>query len=117
MRVKSEIWVKAYLRRVMSVGAAVYVTRSGDASAGAVFIHVDDLAGAHRLFVPAPAGLDEASDERRWIAGLGGAVASAEQVGDYLRQQVKYDPDLWLIEVEDKDGRHFLGDELVDIAR
>ena len=37
-----------------------------------------------------------------------------EKAKDYLSRQQKFDPDLWIIEVEDKAGRHFLGDLAVD---
>ena len=114
MRLKTEIWVKAYLRRVMSEGLAGYIATSGDDFAGAIYIHIDDLAGAHYLFGPAPAGLDESSSERRWISCFPDASVSKEQADNYLLQQKKYDPDLWIVELEDKQGRHFLDDLLVD---
>ncbi len=113
MRIKSEIWVQAYLRGCMSEGIAGYIAARGDAFAGAIFIHIDDLDGSHFLFGPAPAGLDEVSDERRWISCFEDQPVSAQQVNDYLQQQKKYDPDLWIVELEDKRGRHFLDDKLV----
>jgi hypothetical protein len=113
MRIKSEIWVKAFLRRCIAEGVGVYVTASGDQSAGAIYIHVDDLAGAHHLYAPAPAGLDSASDERRFVACFKPEGASEAEVRDYLRRQRQYDPDLWVVEIEDRRSRHFLGDELV----
>lgn len=117
MRVKSEIWVKAFLRRCLAEGVAVYVAASGDASAGAIYIHLDDLAGVHRVFAPAPAGLDAVSDERRFVACFGEAGATEAEARDYLRRQRQYDPDLWVVEIEDRRGRHFLGDELVALPR
>ena len=114
MRVKSEIWVKAFLRRCMSEGVAGYIAASGDDNAGAVFIHIDNLKGDHWLFGPAPAGLEETSQERRWTLCFKESPVSKEQAEAYLRQQMKYDPDLWIVELEDKQGRHFLGDLLVE---
>ena len=114
MRVKTEIWVKAYLRRVMSEGIAGYIVASGDDYAGAVFIRIDTLDGANFLFGPAPAGLEEVSQERRWTPCFEDAPVSKERADSYLAQQRKYDPDLWIVELEDKQGRHFLDDLLVD---
>ncbi len=114
MRVKTEIWVKAYLRRAMSEGIAGYIAASGDDYAGAVFIHIDNLGGSHWLFGPAPAGLEESSHERRWTSCFNEAPVSKQRAEEYLFQQKKYDPDLWIVELEDKHGRHFLDDQLVE---
>lgn len=114
MRVKTEIWVKAYLRRCMSEGIAGYIAASGDDYAGAIFIHIDNLDGSHWLFGPAPAGLEEISYERRWSLCFPQSPVSKEQAENYLAQQKKYDPDLWIVELEDKQGRHFLDDLLVE---
>jgi hypothetical protein len=114
MRVKTEIWVNAYLRRCMSEGIAAYVAASGDEFAGAIFIHIDNLDGSHWLFGPAPAGLEETSKERRWTLCFPLSPVSAQQVDSYLQKQKKYDPDLWILELEDKLGRHFLDDLLVE---
>ena len=114
MRVKTEIWVKAYLRICMSEGSAAYIITSGDEFAGAVFIHIDNLAGGHWLFGPAPAGLEESSLDRRWSSCFSHLPVSKDQVETYLAQQKRYDPDLWIVELEDKLGRHFLGDQLIE---
>ena len=113
MRIKTEIWVKAYVRRVMAQGVSAYIAARGDDFAGAVYIHIDDLQGGHLLFVPAPAGLSGSDEERRWMACFEKACVSKEKVEDYLNAQKKYDPDLWIVELEDRQARHFLDDLLV----
>jgi hypothetical protein len=114
MRVKSEIWVKAYLRRCQAEAVPVVIVRRGDAAAGAIFISVDQLDGTVCLYGPAPAGLSGGETDRRWVRCLGvEAVASAE-AGLYLARQLEFDPDLWILEVEDRKGRHFLGDDVVE---
>ena len=65
---KSEIWVKAYLRRCQGEGLAAVLVRRGDADAGAIYIKVSRLDGTAGLYGPAPAGLAEAREERRWQA-------------------------------------------------
>jgi len=114
MRVTSEIWVKAYLRRCQAEAVPVVVVRRGDAAAGAIFISVDKLDGTVFLFGPAPAGLTVTDTDRRWTRCLGAMPASQEEASVYIAQQLKFDPDLWLIEVEDRAGRHFLGGDLVE---
>ena len=114
MRVKTEIWVQAYLRRCMSEGSAGYVIASGDSHAGAVYIHIDNLNGSHWLFGPAPAGMAEVLDERRWCSCFPQSPVSKDQAKAYLERQKTYDPDLWIVELEDKLGRNFLDDQLVE---
>lgn len=113
MRLKAEIWVKAYLRACANQGVPVVVVRHGDDDAGAVFVKVCRRDGSARLFGPAHAGLDDQSFERRWVAVLDEATTSEAEVDAYLDQQHAFDPDLWIIEVEDRAGRHFLDDWLV----
>ena len=114
MRLKSEIWVKAYLRRCASKGAFAVVMRHGDDDAGAIFIKVV-RAGAHAaVFAPAPAGLDDADFDRRWVAALGGNFVPEREAEAALAREIGFDSDLWIVEVEDRAGRHFLGDDLVE---
>jgi hypothetical protein len=116
MRLKAEIWVKAYLRACSIAGAPAVVLRHGDDDAGAIFIKVNRLDGTARLFGPAPAGLDMGVQERQWIAHLDGPGTKDAEVDAYLDRQAKFDPDLWVIEVEDRDGRHYLDDWLMRLT-
>jgi hypothetical protein len=110
MRVRTEIWVRAYLRRCQAEGVPVYVGRRGDEAAGAVFICVNRLDGTVVLYGPAPAGLAGTETERRWVSLFGGSVADVQV---YLARQWDFDPDVWVLELEDRAGRHFLGDLLI----
>jgi hypothetical protein len=112
MRLKAEIWVKAYLRRCQAEGASAVLVRRGDTDAGAIYIKVSRLDGTAMLFGPAPAGLDAASEERRWQSCLEPASSPEEAADAYLERQIEFDPDLWIVSVEDRQGRHFLDDWL-----
>lgn len=116
MRLKSEIWVKAYLRRCAVNGAMAVVARRGDVDAGAIFIKVQRRDGRAVVFAPAPAGRDDADYGRRFIerdvkAGADGLTS--EQADDVLAREARFDSDIWVVDVEDATGRHFLGDDLV----
>jgi hypothetical protein len=110
MRVKSGIWVSAYLRRCQAEGVPAVVVRRGDEAAGAIFICVDRLDGTVALYGPAPAGIEGSETERRWVNCFDAQTASAAEASLYLERQKQFDSDLWVIEVEDRRGRHFLGD-------
>jgi hypothetical protein len=115
MRLKSELWVKAYLRRCRLEGADALLVRRGDADAGAIYIKVCRLDGTGLLFGPAPAGLDEAREDRRWQPCLKGETAAEPDIDAYLERQVRFDSDIWIVAVEDRAGRHFLDDWLAPL--
>ncbi len=115
MRLKSELWVKAYLRRCALAGAAALLERRGDADAGAIYIKVSRLDGRADLFGPAPAPLLAKDNERRWQPCLATPAAAETDADSYLARQIAFDPDLWIVVVEDRQGRHFLEDWLARI--
>jgi hypothetical protein len=114
MRLKSEIWVSAYLRRCQAEAVPVVVVRRGNAEAGAIFISVDMLNGTVHLYGPAPAGLTGSDTGRRWVRCFADKSATPQDVSVYLARQLEFDPDLWVIELEDRAGRHFLDNDLVE---
>lgn len=116
MRLKAEIWIKAYIRRCAIAGAPAVVVRHGDDDAGAIFLKINRLDGTCRLYGPAPAGLDGADRDRSWMACVDEPGVTEAAVDDYLRREAKIDPDFWLVEVEDRQGRHFLEDEAIASA-
>ncbi|MEQ1714899.1 MAG: DUF1491 family protein [Hyphomicrobium sp.] len=113
MRLKSEIWVKAYLRRCAGHGALGVVARHGDDDAGAIYIKILRGDGRAALFGPAPAGLSDADFDRRWVALLQGAFVEEREVTDRIDREARFDSDLWVVEIEDREGRHFLGDDVM----
>jgi hypothetical protein len=115
MRLKAEIWVKAYLRRCQVEGADAVLVRRGDSDAGAIFIKISRLDGTAALYGPAPTGLDEAREDRRWQACLAHEPAPESDADAYLARQIDFDPDIWIVSVEDRQGRHFLDDWLAPV--
>ena len=112
MRLKSGIWVAAYLRRCQVEGAQAVLRRRGAEEAGAIFIKVSRLDGSADLYGPAPqAAFDEARpSERAFSPAMNGLPLPESDVEAYLGKQIRFDPDLWIVEVEDRAGRSFLDD-------
>jgi hypothetical protein len=110
MRLKSGIWVSAYVRRAATEGAFAVVRRRGADEAGAVFVKIDRLDGTADLFGPAPqSSFDDAHPvERAFVACLKTQPAPVADAESYLQKQMRFDPDIWIVEVEDKAGRNFL---------
>ena len=101
-RLASGIWVGAYLARLQAEGIPVYVNARGDETAGAVLVKLATLDGAARAFHRV---LDYDSGARRWDVL---AEGPEPEVDAAIARQRRFDPDLWVIEVEDARGRHLL---------
>lgn len=116
MRLKSGIWASAYLRRCDIEGAFAAVRRRGADEAGAIFIKLNRLDGTGILYGPAPQSVfDDARPVDRLftvVLGRDGPVPDAD-LEARLTREIKFDPDIWIVEVEDRNGRHFLDDALV----
>lgn len=107
-RLASGIWVSAYLTRLRLADIPAYVTAKGDATAGAVVVKVATLDGRARAY---QRSFDLASDARVWVVLSEG---DEREVDALLQRQRGRDPDLWVIELEDRTGRTLLGDEGLD---
>lgn len=87
------------------------VMRRGDADAGAVYIKINTLDGNAAILRPAAAGAMGAESERFWTPAF--KAPTDEATADaYIVRQSSFDPDIWVVEIEDREGRHFLGDYL-----
>ena len=106
MRLKSEIWVKAYIRACAGQGAPAVVVRRGDADAGVILIKIARLDRTADLYGPAPSGYVGDDDERSWL--LFAAHKPDSDIEDQLARQIRLDGDIWIVEVEDRHGRSFL---------
>jgi hypothetical protein len=110
MRLKSALWVAAYLRRCQVEGTFGVVRRRGAEEAGAVFVRISRLDGTSDLFGPAPQSVSDTrrGSDRIFTASIAGQPAPDAAVEAYLAREVKFDPDVWIVEVDDPAGRNFL---------
>ena len=113
MRLKSSIWVAAYLRRCQTEGIFGAVRRRGAEEAGAVFVKIALLDGKAMLYVPAPQTVyDESRPIERIFMPTSTEPMPEASVEERLVKEIRFDPDAWIVETEDRAGRHFL-----DLAR
>ncbi len=101
-RLTADIWVSAYLTRLRLQDIPAFVVAKGDLTAGTVIVKLNSLDGQARAFHRA---FDLMSGERTWAVLADGAEADVDAS---LARQRSFDPDLWVIEVEDRAGRHLL---------
>ena len=101
-RLTTEFWVQAYLARLRMSGIPAFVTSHGDDTAGAVLVKLNTLDGQALLY---QRGFDILTDKRGWDVLAQGAEPDVDAA---ITRQRGFDPDLWVIEVEDRAGRHLL---------
>jgi hypothetical protein len=106
-RLTADFFVSALLRRCAAEDAVAVLRRRGAAEAGAVFVKVDRLDGTADLYGPAPQALvGEGRGERLFAPLL--TTAFPGDVEERMRREIRFDSDLWLVEIEDRAGRCFL---------
>jgi hypothetical protein len=103
-RLTTDFWVSAYRKRLSLADIPVFITSKGDATAGAVLVKLNTLDGNARLFQRSY-NLD---GERVWVVLSEGAE---KIVDESARKQCEFDPDLWVVEIEDRAGRHLLDED------
>lgn len=100
MRVTTELWVSAVVRRAFAGGGFAAVERRGAAEAGAVMILRRDRLGEVRLYAPAPqASYDEARPQERLFTEVL-RTADDEEAARRIEREARFDPDLWVVELE-----------------
>ncbi|RWR28630.1 DUF1491 family protein [Sinirhodobacter populi] len=104
-RLVADLWVRAYLKRLELANIPAYVTFRGDANAGAVMVKCATLDGQAALW---ERSFDLETGAHRWMALRRGSEA---EIDASIRRQRGFDPDLWVIEVESREGRTLLDEE------
>lgn len=103
MLLPTDVWVAALIRRAELGGAFATVARRGDARAGGVLVKVFDTAARQATLYTEAFGPDGA---RLWIRPV--EPGPEGEIDVFAARQLTYDPDLWVVEIEDREGRHFL---------
>lgn len=104
----TSMWVSAHIRRCLSLGIPAVLVRRGDDRAGIVLIKWNRFSDGCQVLTPSR----NAQGGRIWIARAGAAPSPEADCDAYLERQIKYDPDLWILEIEDMEGRYDLGEPI-----
>lgn len=107
-RLKAGIFVRALIRRAQTQGASAFVVRKGAEEAGAVILTISRLDGTCLLLNQARSG----KGELVWAKPLGDWSEEAK-ARTWLDKQIRFDPDLWIVEIEDREGRAFVDEPIV----
>jgi hypothetical protein len=102
-RLKTELWVQSFLRRCAVAGKNGAVLQRGHSDAGALLVVINHLDGGHSLLGPAPGPAYDDEGNRRF-AQLNDVRMAWPEVAANIARARSFDEDLWVIEVEDRDG-------------
>lgn len=107
-RLRSDFWIAALRRRAEAAGAFISVARRGAEEAGAIFVLVDRLDGSFDLYGPAPQSVfdDDAVSDRMFSILSRGLTETQAHLR--MEQELRFDPDLWQVDIEDREGRAFV---------
>ena len=106
-RLRSDFWVAALRRRAEAAGAFISIARRGAEEAGAIFIQVDRRDGRFDLYGPAPQSVFDGNASDRLFTLLA-REAPEETTRKRIEREMDFDPDLWLVDIEDREGRAFI---------
>ncbi|MGA9763342.1 MAG: DUF1491 family protein [Rhodomicrobium sp.] len=123
MRLKSHIWVSAYLRRLNSAFISAALVHRGDSDAGAIYIKVAHLDGSCQVYAPLSAHLSGEMpgdalllDEGRAWQPIYSPDAPEAEADAYLSRHVARDPDVWVLEVELPEGKRLPGENALALS-
>ena len=103
MQLSTDVWVGALIRRAELSGAFAMVARKGDPRAGAVLVKAyNPVTREAVLYASAFRG----EGERVWMQPVASVIES--EIDAYVERSWRIDPDIWVVEIEDREGRHFL---------
>jgi hypothetical protein len=101
-RLPTELWVQAHLRRLSGEAIPAVLVRRGEAGRGTVLLKLNLLEGGCRILTQAR----DLEGRLGWLAALAGKLVPEAEADAYIARAVERDPDLWVIEIEDRSGRN-----------
>jgi hypothetical protein len=101
-RLTARFWIDAYLARLRLTDIPAFVVAHGDDTGGAVLVKLNTLDGQAQVF---QRSFDLATGARAWVTLAEGDEAEVDAA---IARQRGFDPDIWVVEVEDRAGRHLL---------
>lgn len=107
MLLSTDVWVSGLIRRAELEGAFATVVKKGDARAGDVVVKAYDASTRTARLFSQSLDMD---GQPLWIQPVASEMES--ELDAYLERRRKYDPDLWVVEIEDRQGRHFLQEKV-----
>ena len=109
MGLTTGLWVNAQVRLCDRAFIPATVVRLGDPDAGTVLVKINRFDDGVTVYTQAST-LD---DEPAWSRGAGPKPVPEAEADAYIARQVARDPDLWVLEIEDRKGVYKLDGKVV----
>lgn len=105
----TDLRIAAQRRIAAAAGIPMIVVHKGDANSGTIYLKINRLDGTAEV-------LSQVRTENgiAWMSTTGSKGQPEKEADAYLAQQSDFDPDLWIIEIEDKQGRHWFPEKIID---
>lgn len=101
-RLPTDLWVMAHLRRCSREGIPAMLVRRGAAQGGTVLLKINQLEAGCRVLTQ----VRDLDGQLGWLPALAGQLVAEADADGYIARAVTRDPDLWVVEIEDRQGRH-----------
>ena len=108
MRLRTDIWVSALIRQAEDAGALVTVVKKGAVQAGTVFLIIDGGEGTCDLYGPAPQSIFDTDRPMDRVFSQLAAASVLPDLETRLASERRFDPDLWIVEIQDRQRRPFV---------
>lgn len=108
-RLPTELWIRAHLRRCTAEAVPAYILRKGSPQGGTVLLKLNQLDQGCRVLTQAR----DAQGRLGWLAAKQNALMPETEADAYIERAVRRDPDLWVVEIEDRRGWHPFEGKLV----
>jgi len=106
--VKTELWVKAHLALCFSKGLTAVIANKGAPEAGAVYVQITMSNTQVKVLAPAPGPAFDDMGNRTWSQPLGADSVTPQQAQEYFNRQRSFDRDIWILDIDDRQGMGLL---------
>lgn len=104
-----DLWIAAQTRSCAREGVSAIVTRKGACASGTLILKINRLDGTADLY--SQIRLDE---ERVWMNMSAKGPLPEAEADATIEREASFDPDLWVVEIEDKQGRTWFQGRVVN---
>ena len=106
---KAEIWVQAQIKICDKNALSAVVVRRGDSDAGTILLKLNRFDAGCEVLTQ----MRTAEGKRAWMRSTGDNPVQESKADAYIERQLKFDPDIWVLEIEDSDYRYEIDGEVV----
>ncbi|MED5396572.1 MAG: hypothetical protein CFH05_01416 [Alphaproteobacteria bacterium MarineAlpha3_Bin4] len=106
---KAGIWVQAQIRVCDKNALPAVVVRRGNPDAGTILLKLNRFDAGYEVLTQ----VRTAEGNRAWMRSIGDNPVQESEADAYIERQLKFDPDIWVLEIEDSDCRYEIDGEVI----